>query len=197
MKEAEAIYPAALGAVRSDARAPTTATTSSGTSTTAVKAPPPRIRPLSESKAIDAGANFISESFLVAVAATMVLLEALRSRRKEARNKDTVAERLELLESQNRQDIIRLEQLEEAAILTGERVMDLEEQVWRLQGGKGEFRARGSGVDVKAWTPLPLWEPPVKAAGNIWSNIVDLGQNFGGKKVVDDKAVVAMANAKN
>ncbi|TGZ81983.1 optic atrophy 3-like protein, partial [Ascodesmis nigricans] len=67
-----------------------------------------RIRPLSESKAIDAGANFISEAFLFAVAGSLILLEALRARRKEANRRDMVQERLMLLEDRNRQDEERL-----------------------------------------------------------------------------------------
>ncbi|KAF8245887.1 hypothetical protein K440DRAFT_462671, partial [Wilcoxina mikolae CBS 423.85] len=68
----------------------------------------PRIRPLSERKAIDAGANFISEAFLFAVAGGLILFENVRSRRKEASRRDTVRERLELLENRKRQDEMRL-----------------------------------------------------------------------------------------
>ncbi|KAF8424514.1 optic atrophy 3-like protein, partial [Tirmania nivea] len=81
------------------------------------------IRPLSETKAIDRGAAFISEFFLFAVAGSLILFESLRSRRKETNRQDIVTERLERLEERTRQDEVRLEKLED--------------EVWRLKGGKG------------------------------------------------------------
>ena len=61
-------------------------------------APKPRIRPLSEAKAIETGANFISEAFLFGVAAGLIFFESWRSRRKETSRRDDVAERLADLE---------------------------------------------------------------------------------------------------
>ena len=99
------------------------------------------IRPLSESKAIDRGAAFISEFFLFAVAGSLILFESLRARRKELNRQDVVTERLERLEERTRQDEIRLQ--------------ELEEEVWRLKGGKGP---RGQ-VDL-----VPLWEGQEKVS---------------------------------
>jgi len=61
---------------------------------------PPRIRPLSESKAIETGANFISESFLFLVAAGAILFESWRSRRKETNRHEGVQDRLDDLEKE-------------------------------------------------------------------------------------------------
>ncbi|KAK6330193.1 hypothetical protein TWF730_004689 [Orbilia blumenaviensis] len=58
----------------------------------------PHIRPLSDSKAIERGAAFISEFFLFSVAGGLILVEALRSRKKEMNRRDEVAERLQNLE---------------------------------------------------------------------------------------------------
>ncbi|KAF3919792.1 hypothetical protein ABW20_dc0109067 [Dactylellina cionopaga] len=58
----------------------------------------PHIRPLSDSKAIEKGANFISEAFLFSVAGGLILFEALRSRKKEMNRRDEVSERLQNLE---------------------------------------------------------------------------------------------------
>lgn len=72
----------------------------------------PRIRPLSEAKAIDMGANFMSESFLFAVAAGIIIFESLRARRKETNRREDVADRLaELEESENnaRRGLVLLE----------------------------------------------------------------------------------------
>ncbi|CAG8001097.1 unnamed protein product [Penicillium olsonii] len=57
-----------------------------------------RIRPLSESKAIESGANFISESFLFLVAGGLILFESWRSRNKESTRREGVEGRLAELE---------------------------------------------------------------------------------------------------
>lgn len=62
----------------------------------------PRIRPLSEAKAIDSGANFISEAFLFLVAGSLIVFESFRSRRKEKDRREDVADRLAQLEESER-----------------------------------------------------------------------------------------------
>jgi len=72
----------------------------------------PRIRPLSEAKAVEMGSNFISETFLFGVAASLILFEAWRSRRKENTRREDVADRLsDLEESENaaRRALVELE----------------------------------------------------------------------------------------
>ena len=74
--------------------------------------PKPRIKPLSETKAIESGANFISETFLFGVAAGLIIFESWRSGRKERNRRDKVAESLSDLEEENkaaRQALIQLE----------------------------------------------------------------------------------------
>ncbi|KAI9780026.1 MAG: hypothetical protein M1816_003197 [Peltula sp. TS41687] len=57
-----------------------------------------RIRPLTEAKAIDSGATFISESFIFVVAGSLIVFESWRQRRKENLRKEDVADRLAELE---------------------------------------------------------------------------------------------------
>ncbi|KAK5940715.1 hypothetical protein PMZ80_007132 [Knufia obscura] len=74
--------------------------------------PKPKIKPLSETKAIETGANFISETFLFGVAASLIIFESWRSGRKERNRRDRVAEQLGDLEEENkaaRQALIQLE----------------------------------------------------------------------------------------
>lgn len=58
----------------------------------------PKIKPLSEARAIELGANFFSEAFIFGVAVGLLMIEAWRSRRKESARRDDVADRLEQLE---------------------------------------------------------------------------------------------------
>ncbi|KAK3639347.1 hypothetical protein LTR56_012515 [Elasticomyces elasticus] len=59
-----------------------------------------KIRPLSEAKAIELGANFFSEAFIFAVAAGLLVWDSWRSRRKESARRDDVAEKLAELETE-------------------------------------------------------------------------------------------------
>lgn len=59
-----------------------------------------KIRPLSEAKAIELGANFFSEAFIFAVAAGLLVWDSWRSRAKESARRDDVAERLGELETE-------------------------------------------------------------------------------------------------
>lgn len=62
------------------------------------KAYKPKIRPLSEARAIELGANFIAESFVFLVALGCIFAERIYSSRKDATRHDVVAERLDALE---------------------------------------------------------------------------------------------------
>ena len=59
-----------------------------------------KIRPLSDARAIELGANFFSETFIFLVAVGLLLLENFRSSRKASNRRDEVQERLEGLETQ-------------------------------------------------------------------------------------------------
>lgn len=59
-----------------------------------------KIRPLSEARAIELGANFFSEAFIFAVAAGLLVWDSWRSRRKESQRRDDVADRLLQLETE-------------------------------------------------------------------------------------------------
>lgn len=61
----------------------------------------PRVRPLAETKAIDMGANFISETFMFLVAGSIIVWEQWRSRKKASDRRDEVDEKLEGLVEKN------------------------------------------------------------------------------------------------
>ena len=73
----------------------------------------PRIRPLSEAKAIDSGANFISETFIFSVGLALILFENWRSRRKEQSRRNDVAEKLAELEDRDQAKEKALQALEQ------------------------------------------------------------------------------------
>lgn len=103
--------------------------------------PKQRIRPLSEAKAIDSGANFISESFLFFVAGSLIVFEAWRSRRKENNRREDVADRLAELEESERN-------AKQALVL-------LEKEVLRLRAESGKHRMNGDGTRI---LPREIWE---------------------------------------
>jgi len=57
------------------------------------------VRPLSETRAIENGANALAEGFLFAVAALLILGESYRSSRNQSKRRDNVDEQLEELSS--------------------------------------------------------------------------------------------------
>ncbi|KAA8648446.1 hypothetical protein EYZ11_000386 [Aspergillus tanneri] len=77
----------------------------------------PHIRPLSESKAIESGATFISEGFLFIVAGGLIIFESLRSRRKETTRREDVESRLVELEQSEKAARLALVALEKELLL--------------------------------------------------------------------------------
>uniref|UniRef100_A0A060T3F7 ARAD1C32912p n=1 Tax=Blastobotrys adeninivorans TaxID=409370 RepID=A0A060T3F7_BLAAD len=59
-----------------------------------------RVRPLNDAKAIDSGANFLSETFIFSVAGGLILFESIRSRRKEMQRRETVADDIRTLQDE-------------------------------------------------------------------------------------------------
>src|SRR5438045_199066 len=82
----------------------------------------PRIRPLSEAKAIDTGANFISEAFLFMVAGGLIVFESFRSRRKENNRREDVA--------------VRIHELEQSEKNARRALVALEKEILQLKGHK-------------------------------------------------------------
>jgi hypothetical protein len=73
---------------------------------------PPRIRPLSENKAIETGANFIAETFLFLVAGGLILAESWRRDRKEKKQDADVADALATAEKEREEVKEKLELLQ-------------------------------------------------------------------------------------
>ena len=152
--------------------------------------PKPRIRPLSEAKAIESGATFISEAFLFAVAGGLILFESWRSRRKETSRREDVADRIAELEDSEKaarralveleREVLRLRAKNETTPITRRilprEVYEVEEreekededkaQGWLsriatyISGKKGDDQS----IDPKALEPPPIPTSAVKKA---------------------------------
>ena len=129
----------------------------------AVKA---RIRPLSEAKAIDSGANFISEAFLFFVAGSLIVFESWRSRRKENNRREDVAGRLAELEESERnarkamvaleKEILALELGEKPRIRRNPRRI-LPQEVWEVEEEEELQREEGKAQRWKWFGWLQSW----------------------------------------
>lgn len=64
------------------------------------KAPAIKIRPLSEAKAIELGANFFSETFIFMVAAGLLVWDSWRTRSKAKDKREELADRLDIVEAE-------------------------------------------------------------------------------------------------
>jgi hypothetical protein len=60
----------------------------------------PRIRPLSEQKAIETGANFVAETFIFGVGIVVIVVEQWRQRRKARNARDDIREDLDELQTE-------------------------------------------------------------------------------------------------
>ncbi|KAL8919186.1 MAG: hypothetical protein Q9208_006946 [Pyrenodesmia sp. 3 TL-2023] len=119
-----------------------------------VKAPSkPRIRPLSEAKAIDAGANFVSESFLLSVGIGLVVFERWWSNRKEISRREDVAE--------------RIAELEESEKSARRALVELEKEILRLRAKAGEAKSSKRILPKEVWEveEREEEEPTTKVAG--------------------------------
>ncbi|KAH8992213.1 optic atrophy 3 protein-domain-containing protein [Lactarius akahatsu] len=103
------------------------------------------LRPLSETRAIENGANFLAEGFLFAVAAALVVGEGWRSSRSETRRRADVGDALESLQVRVGELAERLERWEDASAEERERSRELARILDRvvdigLRGGWAELQ---------------------------------------------------------
>ncbi|GAA5829783.1 hypothetical protein JCM5353_002230 [Sporobolomyces roseus] len=113
---------------------------------------PKHIRPLSEARAIESGANFLSEGFLFTVAATIIIGETYRSSLKESKRRDQVRESLITHEMEIEELRERLKDVEsnyEGEKERGRELSSILEEVVMI-GLKGGFaKARATAEEVE------------------------------------------------
>ncbi|KAL8895687.1 MAG: hypothetical protein Q9192_003493 [Flavoplaca navasiana] len=98
-----------------------------------------RIQRESEAKAIDAGANFASESFLLSVGIGLIIFERWWSSRKESNRREDVAD--------------RIKELKESEKAARRALVELEKEIIRIRGKDGKEKS------PKRILPKDIWEP--------------------------------------
>lgn len=111
------------------------------------------VRPLDPALALDRGAEFIGEAFVVGVAGTCIAIEYTRTKRKSAESERKQEEREA---ERDRQIMEHLERINDQLGALQSQVNDLEREVQRAKSaGEGHGRAEGSHT-----TPPPPPLPP-------------------------------------
>ncbi|KAL8940110.1 MAG: hypothetical protein Q9216_002991 [Gyalolechia sp. 2 TL-2023] len=131
----------------------------------------PRIRPLSEAKAIDAGANFASETFLLSVGIGLIVFERWWSSRKESTRREDVAERIAELEESEKSDRRALVELEKEILRLRAKAGEgkkriLHKEVWELEERENEElepKAQGLLSWLRRQTQFKTAESPKEA----------------------------------
>lgn len=120
--------------------------------------PAKHVRPLSEARAIENGANFLAEGFLFTVAAGLILSETWRSSRSSSKRRDDVDERIEDVAQ-------RVQALAQRAEESDARVLEerqKNEELTRILERVVEIGLRGGWVELED-TPLRIPRPSPRA----------------------------------
>ena len=135
-----------------------------------------KVKPLSESKAIETGATFISEGFLFLVAAALILGERVWSSSKEGKRRDEVATRLETLEGEvgdlkaenvTLRDVVNHYRRVDGAVGTAAngKPNDAKRDDKRSEKSKDTPHAHTEGKKAKEVTPIAATSQPGKDSG--------------------------------
>ncbi|KAL8668953.1 MAG: hypothetical protein Q9168_006435 [Polycauliona sp. 1 TL-2023] len=160
----------------------------------------PRIRPLSEAKAIDAGANFASETFLLSVGIGLIVFERWWSSRRETNRREDVADRIEELEESERaarralveleKEIIRLRPKEEKD-KAPKRI--LPKDIWDPEEREAEDEKAGSGR-VLAWL---RWPPMFRKSNAPAEKVVALAEQPVAQATESENRIMEKPTAQN
>jgi len=113
--------------------------------------PAKHIRPLSETRAIENGANFLAEGFLFSVATALIIGETWRSSRSQSRQRSDVNDSIEELQTRLRELSARLQRWEEVSVEEQQRTQELS----RILDHVVEIGLRGGWAELQD-TPLQV-----------------------------------------
>jgi len=129
--------------------------------------PPRHVRPLSEAKAIENGANTIAEGFLFAVAAALILGESWRSSRNQSKRRDSVDDQLDELGTQVAELSARVESLIDGREVEMREEKMRNEKLSRILEQVVEIGLRGGWEELQD-TPLQI--PRIKLPPHLGSS---------------------------
>ncbi|CAE6452105.1 unnamed protein product [Rhizoctonia solani] len=122
------------------------------------------IKPLSETRAIQNGANGLAEAFLFTVGASLILAEAWRSNRSQARRRDSVDDQLEDLQNEVRDLKSRIEAMSTGWEQKLEEESSRNNELSRILTRVVEIGLRGGWAEVVDQAPLKIPASVVKHA---------------------------------
>ncbi|KZT74082.1 OPA3-domain-containing protein [Daedalea quercina L-15889] len=117
--------------------------------------PAKHVRPLSETRAIENGANALAEGFLFSVAAALILAETWRSSRNQTKRRDKVDDQLEELDSKVMALTERTESLQRLYEERWEEEKQRNDELARILERVVEIGLRGGWAEFEG-TPLQL-----------------------------------------
>jgi len=113
------------------------------------------VRPLSEARAIENGANALAEGFLFGVAALLIVGEAWRSSRSQSKRRDSVDDQLEELSAQLQALTTRVDEFAEKYEGRWEEEKQRNDELARILERVVEIGLRGGWAEFQS-TPLQL-----------------------------------------
>ncbi|KAH9857468.1 OPA3-domain-containing protein [Lenzites betulinus] len=117
--------------------------------------PAKHVRPLSETRAIENGANALAEGFLFTVAAGMIVAEAWRSSRSQTKRRDAVDDSLDALSENVQRLSERVDSLQRSYEERFEEQALRHDEIARILQRVVEIGLRGGWAEFEG-TPLPL-----------------------------------------
>ncbi|KAG2202129.1 hypothetical protein INT47_008101 [Mucor saturninus] len=105
-----------------------------------------KIRPLNDARAIESGANFLSEAFVFSVAASVILAENWRSRVTAKNRRNYVDDALESLEEKNQSLTELLEETRQMNQTNEDRLKQIENDNMQLRGLLDEVLSVSMGL---------------------------------------------------
>ncbi|KAH8100311.1 OPA3-domain-containing protein [Cristinia sonorae] len=117
--------------------------------------PAKHVRPLSETRAIDNGANALAEGFLFSVAAALIIGETWRSSRSQAKRRDAIDDQLEELQEKVQSLTTKLETMAVQNDERHEEDRQRNDELTRILERVVEIGLRGGWAEFES-TPLPL-----------------------------------------
>jgi len=144
------------------------------------------VRPLSETRAVENGANALAEGFLFGVAALLIIGETWRSSRSQSKRRDNIDDQLEALTSQVSSLSERMEALAENVNRRVEEDEGRQDEMRRILERVVEIGLRGGWAEFEG-TPiqLPRIQHAILSAGTVAPEMPSENEQYHGVQGFD------------